>query len=452
MNSPPVLTGGVGGGQQIHQIRVIRVQKDIMKTKRLSKIAKIASIAAASLITLSACSNFSLRSPIVVGSNNSSNRAAQNQSAEQGNASGETTRVSAPAAPTVGPTPTAISSAERAQFDSEEAVLVNLYERVNPAVVSIAIEQQVQTRQGSVERQAGAGSGFVIDTEGHIVTNNHVVEGADSLIVRFSDGTTERAEIVGRDPDSDLALIKVNRPADQLVPVPLGDSDALKPGMRVIAIGNPFGLEGTMTLGIVSAVGRMMPGGTNYTNPDIIQTDAAINPGNSGGPLLNSKGEVVGVNTAIRTGNDTTTGQLSNSGVGFVVPVSTVKLVVAAIKAEGRVRYPYLGLGGGVAIVGVADELNLPVTQGVLLQRIIEGGPSEQAGLRGGTRQQVIEGQQIFTGGDIITAFNGRPVKDYEDLIATLIKTSKVGDTVTLTVWRGDQQIEVQVTLAERPR
>ncbi|NJM40930.1 MAG: hypothetical protein HC853_09220 [Anaerolineae bacterium] len=193
-----------------------------MKIKRPSKIAKIASITAASVITLSACSNFSLRSPVVVGSNNSATRAAQTQSAEQGNTSGETTRISAPAAPTVGPTPTAISPAERAQFDSEEAVLVNLYERVNPAVVSIAIEQQVQTRQGSVGRQAGAGSGFVIDTEGHIVTNNHVVEDADGLIVRFSDGTTERAEIVGRDPDSDLALIKVNRPADQLVPVPVG--------------------------------------------------------------------------------------------------------------------------------------------------------------------------------------------------------------------------------------
>jgi 2-alkenal reductase len=284
------------------------------------------------------------------------------------------------------------------------------------------------------------------------VTNNHVVESADGLIVRFSDGTTERARIVGTDPDSDLALIKVDRPADQLVAVPLGDSDTLKPGMKVIAIGNPFGLDGTMTTGIVSALGRMMPGGGTYTNPDIIQTDAAINPGNSGGPLLNSKGEVVGVNTAIRTNNELGTGQPSNSGVGFVVPVNTVKLVVNAIKAEGRVRYPYLGLGGGVGVVSVADELNLPVSEGVLVQRVIEGGPTDRAGLRGGTREAIVAGQPMLTGGDIITAFNGQPVKDYEDLISTLIRTAKVGDTVTLTVWRGNQQIEVQVDLVERPR
>jgi 2-alkenal reductase len=406
--------------------------------------------AAATIVLLSACGNFSVRSPIVV---ERSNQPAQNNAAEQSSSeSGQTVRVSAPSAPTVAPTPTAIPAEQRVQFDTDEAVLVNLYERVNPAVVSIAIEQQFQTRQGSVERQAGVGSGFVIDTEGHIVTNNHVVESADGLIVRFSDGTTERARIVGTDPDSDLALIKVDRPADQLVAVPLGDSDTLKPGMKVIAIGNPFGLDGTMTTGIVSALGRMMPGGGTYTNPDIIQTDAAINPGNSGGPLLNSKGEVVGVNTAIRTNNELGTGQPSNSGVGFVVPVNTVKLVVNAIKAEGRVRYPYLGLGGGVGVVSVADELNLPVSEGVLVQRVIEGGPTDRAGLRGGTREAIVAGQPMLTGGDIITAFNGQPVKDYEDLISTLIRTAKVGDTVTLTVWRGNQQIEVQVDLVERPR
>ena len=411
-----------------------------MKTKRLL-------VAAAAIVVLSACSNFSLRSPVVV---NSGNRTTQNQTAEQAN--GETVRVSAPAAPTVAATPTAIPAAERAQFDSEEAVLVNLYERVNPAVVSIAIEEQVKTQQGNVERQAGAGSGFVIDTEGYIVTNNHVAEGAAGLIVRFSDGTTARAELVGNDPDSDLALLKVTRPADQLVAVPLGNSDGLKPGMKVIAIGNPFGLEGTMTTGIVSAVGRTMPGAGTYTNPDIIQTDAAINPGNSGGPLLNSKGEVIGVNTAIRTNNEVGTGQPSNSGVGFVVPVNTVKLVVAAIKAEGRVRYPYLGLGGGVSVVSVADELKLPVKEGVLVQRVLEGGPAARAGLRGGTEEKMVGGQPMLTGGDIITAFNGQPVKDYEDLISTLIKTSKVGDTVTLSVWRDGEQIELQVTLVERPR
>ena len=414
-----------------------------MKTKRL--LAAAATIA--TIMVMSACSNFSLRSPIVVGSGS---KAAQSQAAEQN--SGEITRVSAAVAPTAAATPTALPEASRTQMDSEEAVLVNLYERVNPAVVSIAIEQQVQTRQGNVERQAGAGSGFVIDTAGYIVTNNHVAEGADGLIVRFSDGTTARAEVVGRDPDSDLALLKVNRPAEQLVAVPLGDSDGLKPGMKVIAIGNPFGLDGTMTTGIISALGREMPGAGNYTNPDIIQTDAAINPGNSGGPLLNSKGEVIGVNTAIRSNNDVGAGQPSNSGIGFVVPVNTVKRVVEAIKAEGVVRYPYLGLGGGVAVAGVADELKLPVQQGVLLQRVLPGGPAARAGLRGGTEQQIVGGQQMFVGGDIVTAFNGIPIKDYEDLIATLIKSSKVGDTATLSVWRDGEQIEVKVKLVERPQ
>ncbi len=348
------------------------------------------------------------------------------------------------------PTPTTVPESNRQNFDEEEQVLINLYERVNPAVVSIAIEQRMQN--SGEEQQAGAGSGFVIDKEGHIVTNNHVVAEADSLLVTFSDGTTTKADVVGTDPDADLALIKVNLPADQLVPIELADSDQVRVGQRVVAIGNPFGLEGTMTLGIVSALGRTLPGESSYSNPEIIQTDAAINPGNSGGPLLDTRGRVIGVNTAIRSTNGSASGQPSNSGVGFVVPSNTVKRVVEALKTEGRVRYPYLGLGGGVAVARLAGELDVPVKQGVLVQRVLQGGPSARAGLRGGTDQQLVAGVPIFVGGDIITAFNGKPVNDYDQLIATLVRDAKVGDTITLTIWRDGKQMDLKVTLDERPR
>lgn len=347
-------------------------------------------------------------------------------------------------------TPTAVAEAERAQFDNEENVLVNLYQRVNPSVVSIAIEQKLQN--SSDQQQAGSGSGFVIDKEGYIITNNHVVAEADGLLVTFSDGTTTVATVIGRDPDADLALIKVNVPPEQLTPVELADSDQVKVGQRVVAIGNPFGLEGSMTLGIVSALGRTLPGESSFSNPEIIQTDAAINPGNSGGPLLDTRGRVVGVNTAIRSTNGSASGQPSNSGIGFVVPSNTVKRVIEAIKTGGRVRYPYLGLGGGVSVARLAGQLDLPVKQGVLVQRVLQGGPSAKAGLRGGNAEQLVAGVPILVGGDIITEFNGQPVNNYDDLIATLIKTAKVGDTVTLTIWRDGQQSELQVKLLERPR
>ncbi len=348
------------------------------------------------------------------------------------------------------PTPTAVSAANRQAFDNEETVLINLYERINPAVVSISIEQKV--RNTDQQQEAGAGSGFVIDKEGHIVTNNHVVAEADGLLVTFSDGTTTSAEVIGRDPDADLALIKVNLPAEQLVPVELADSDLVRVGERVVAIGNPFGLEGTMTLGIVSALGRTLPGESSYSNPEIIQTDAAINPGNSGGPLLDTQGRVVGVNTAIRSTNGAAGGQPSNSGVGFVVPSNTVKRVVEALKTTGKVSYPYLGLGGGVSVARLAGQVDLPVKQGVLVEKVLPGGPSAKAGLRAGTDERLVAGIPVVIGGDIITEFNGQPVHDYSDLIAKLVKTSKPGDTVTLTIWRDGKQSSVQVTLGERPR
>lgn len=349
------------------------------------------------------------------------------------------------------PTPTAIPAAARARFDEEEAVLINLYERVNRAVVSIS----VQRNTGSGFIGAGAGSGFVIDTAGYIVTNNHVVDGADRVNVIFSDGTRARAELVGTDPYSDLALLKVNRPAERLTAVELADSDEVKVGQRVVAIGNPFGLAGTMTLGIVSARGRVLPeasssGQGSFSNPDIIQTDAAINPGNSGGPLLDTRGRVIGVNTAIRTNNQVGFGQPANSGVGFAVPSNTVKRVVRALLEEGRVRYPYLGIQGAFSLAEVGDQFDLPIERGVVVGGVVERGPVARAGLRGSTISRSTG--QIISLGDIILAFNGQPISNYEELIALLVKNHQPGDRVTLTVWRDGRQLDLTVTLGERPR
>lgn len=346
------------------------------------------------------------------------------------------------ALPTPQPTPTALSREARSALDQEEQVLVNLYERANPAVVF------VEVRRGTV--RAGNGSGFVIDPEGFIVTNNHVVDGATRVDIIFSDGVRTRAQIVGRDPYSDLALLKVNRTG--LPFLELADSSEIKVGQRVVAIGNPFGLAGTMTLGIVSALGRTLSeaasDGGSYANPDIIQTDAAINPGNSGGPLLDLRGRVIGVNTAIRTSAPSVLGQAVNSGVGFAVPSNTVRRVVRALREEGRVRYPFLGIQGAVRVSDVAEDLDIPLTDGVMVLAVRRGGPVARAGLRGA---EVDARGNIVRPGDVIVAFNGKPIRDYEDLISTLVATTQPGDKVTLRVWREGRTLELEVTLDERP-
>ncbi len=371
------------------------------------------------------------------------------RSAERDTGSSVTPVINAPVI--VQPTATAIPDAARVKFDEEEAVLVNLYERVSPAVVSIAVGRST----GSGIIAAGSGSGFVIDTAGYIVTNNHVVDGADRINVIFSDGTHARAEVIGTDSYSDLALLKVNRPAEQLTAIELADSDEVKVGQRVVAIGNPFGLAGTMTLGIVSARGRVLPessasGQGAFSNPDIIQTDAAINPGNSGGPLLDTRGRVIGVNTAIRTSNQVGFGQPANSGIGFAVPSNTVKRVVQALLSEGRVRYPYLGIQGAFSLAEIGDQFNLPIERGVVVGGVVENGPVARAGLRGSTISRTTG--RVTSLGDVILAFNGQPVRNYEELIAMLVKNHQPGDQVTLTVWRDGRQLDLTVTLGERPR
>jgi 2-alkenal reductase len=334
------------------------------------------------------------------------------------------------------------------ELDAQDAMMVNLYQRVNPAVVYVEVSAEVSGLQNTL----GSGSGFVIDKEGHIVTNDHVVEDADGVKITFSNGTVTKAEILGLDPYADLAVLKVDVPADQLTPLELGDSEALQVGQRVIAIGNPFGLAGTMTSGIISALGRTLPAQVArdsgvFSNPEIIQTDAAINPGNSGGPLLDTRGRVVGVNTAIRS----TTGV--NAGVGFAVPINTVKRIVPDLIEKGSYDYPYLGITSDnrFSVAELADPLDLPVDYGVLISEVQPGTAAAEAGLRGGDREVEVMDTTIQAGGDIIIAIDGQKLQTFDDLIAYLVSNTEVGQRVDLTIMRDGERMEVPVTLGERP-
>ena len=350
------------------------------------------------------------------------------------------------------PTGQPISTPEKITItlDEVDALLANIYERVNPGVVNIDVAA------GSVLTELGSGSGFVIDIEGHIVTNNHVVADADEIDVTFWDGSVALAKVVGADPYGDLAVVKVEVDPSKLNPLTLGDSDAVKVGQRVIAIGNPFGLAGTMTVGIVSGKGRTLPADSSnnvtssFTNPDIIQTDAAINPGNSGGPLLNSTGEVIGVNAAIRTDGT----NRANSGVGFAIPANTVKRVVQQLLKDGQASYPYMGVSvdNHLTIAELAQALELPVEKGVLISSVVDGGPAARAGLRGGSRQTTVRGFPVRAGGDIVIAIDGDPINSFDDMIAYLAAKKQVGQTITVTILRGSDTLQVPLTLDERPR
>jgi S1-C subfamily serine protease len=354
--------------------------------------------------------------------------------------------------PTSAVPPTPLPASIEISADAVELLLQNVYERTNPGVVNI----DVSGGTGGDLTEFGSGSGFVIDLDGHIVTNNHVVEGADEIDVTFADGSVAVAKLIGTDPYSDLAVIKVDVDQAKLQPLPIADSEAIKVGQRVIAIGNPFGLVGTMTVGIVSGKGRTLPadGPTstagNFSNPDIIQTDAAINPGNSGGPLLNSKGEVIGVNAAIRTDG----ANRANSGVGFAIPSNTVRRVTEQILKDGRASYPYLGVSvdNHFTIGELAVALKLPVDKGVLISSVVTGGPAERAGLRGGERQLTVRGLPVVAGGDIITAIDGDPIVSFDQMIAYLSSQKLVGQEVTLTILRDGESLQLPLTLADRPR
>jgi len=352
-------------------------------------------------------------------------------------------QVTLPAVPTLSAPPdiSALSYAER------DAVLTSLYERVSPGVVSLLVENG----QGG-----STGSGFVIDRQGHIVTNYHVVEGATEVEVDFLFGLKVRGKVIGTDLDSDLAVVKVDVPEDVLVPLPLGDSDQLKVGQTVVAIGNPFQLSGTMTLGIISAKGRTLESlrqaesGSFFSAGDIIQTDAAINPGNSGGPLLNLNGEVIGVNRAIRTTGTTITGDPVNSGIGFSISSNIVRRVVPELIASGKYDYPYLGISSRSNLtLRMIEELGLPRQTGAYITAVTPGSPADRAGLRGGSRPTSFTG--LPAGGDLIVAIDGQPVMTFDDLLSYLIKNKQPGDKVTLTIVRDGQEKEVDLTLGKRP-
>ncbi len=346
-------------------------------------------------------------------------------------------------------TPTPLPQEFIAEIDAEDAWLINLYQRANPAVVYI----EVLVKQGDTSVPLATGSGFVIDAQGHIATNGHVVEAADAVQVTFSDGSVADAQVVGRDQYSDLAVIRVDVPSDRLMPLELGDSDALQVGQRVVAIGNPFGLEGTMTAGIVSALGRTLPtqvfeSGGSFSNPEIIQTDAAINPGNSGGPLLDTRGRVIGINTAIRSETGV------NSGIGFAVPVNTIKRILPSLIEEGEYTYPYLGItcDNRFTVAELMNPLDLPVDHGVLVAQVTPGTGAARAGLRGGDHEVEVRGMTVSAGGDIIVAVDGYELRDFDDLIAYLVRETEVGQRIVLTIVRDEEELEIPVTLGERPQ
>jgi S1-C subfamily serine protease len=361
----------------------------------------------------------------------------------------ETTPVEhAPMTPAFLPTP--LPDDLLAEANAEELALINIYQRVNPAVVFIDVS--VSGTEGSLLDLA-SGSGFVVDPEGYIVTNRHVVADADEVRVTFSDGVVMLAAIVGSDPYADLAVLKVNPPPEyQLVAVEMADSDELLVGQRVIAIGNPFGLSGTMTVGIISAVGRTLPSSVlsptgSFSNPLIIQTDAAINPGNSGGPLLDSRGRVIGVNTAIRSDTGV------NSGIGFAVPVNTVRRIVPQIIENGEVEYPYLGITSQTiyTLADLATEFDLPVTEGVMIDQITSGSGAARAGLRGGNETVDFRGAEITLGGDIIVALDDIPIRNFDELLGYLVTNTSVGQEVIVTIYRDGERMDVPVELSARP-
>ena len=337
---------------------------------------------------------------------------------------------------------------------AHEEVLADLYERSLPSIVHIQVAQHAQDSGAFRFPQApddlfrrGSGSGFVWDTQGHIVTNYHVVEDAAMVTVFFADDTEVEAEVVGRDPDSDLAVIKVDLPAEKLHPLPLGSSEDLRVGQFAIALGNPFGQDFTMTSGIISGLGRTISGGSSpYTIPKVVQTDAPVNPGNSGGPLLDREGRVVGINTQIlsRTG--------SSSGVGLSVPIDLAKRIVPSLIQDGAYTYPWLGVRATSVRGELAEALALPSeTRGVLVIDAVEEGPAATAGLLGSEDTVEIGGFEYPTGGDVVIAVDGTPVREMEDLVVHLIEKTRPGDTIALTVLRDGEQHQIDVVLGSRP-
>ncbi len=322
--------------------------------------------------------------------------------------------------------------------------LINVYQQRNPSVVQIFVSESFQ----GTEIGLGTGSGFVYDTNGHIITNNHVVVDGENFEVSFASGDRRLATVVGMDVDSDLAVIKVDSLPEGIQPIPLGNSNVLQVGQFVVAIGNPFGEAGSMSVGIISGLGRTVEsqriaeGGGRYSLPQVIQTDAAINPGNSGGPLLNLQGEVIGVNSSILT----TTG--ANSGVGFSIPVAAVQRIVPVLIEKGVYEYPYMGIRMTNLTLDTYQALGLSQLDGAYILEVSPGSPSDEAGL---IASGLAEDNDALSGGDLITAVDGQPVKTVDDLISYLVFNTTVGQTIQLTVLRNGGEVTLPLVLGARP-
>jgi S1-C subfamily serine protease len=357
-------------------------------------------------------------------------------------------------------TVTAVSAPIAAPVDNSESSGTNtvnqIYRRDGQGVAFIESTEAPEESPsplspfGEEESRGGGiatGSGFLIDDEGHIVTNNHVVEGATKVEVKLgSSNTSHEAEVVGADPATDVALLKIDVPESQEHPLSLGDSSKVQVGDPVVAIGNPFGLDRTVTSGIVSALQRQIQAPNGFSISHVIQTDAAINPGNSGGPLIDAAGNVIGINSQIQTG-----GSNGNVGIGFAVPIDTAREVVQQIEQHGEVKHAFLGISGGSVTPAVAKALKLPVKKGVLVNEVVKGGPADKAGIEGGDTEATIEGAQVTLGGDIITEIDGKTVASMEDVI-NAVNSAQPGDKMEVTVLRGDNEEKTfTVTLGDRP-
>ncbi len=321
---------------------------------------------------------------------------------------------------------------------SYEYSLIDIFEKSEASIVQVSVVRG--------ESDGGMGSGFVYSDEGYVITNQHVVQDAERVMITFLDGEAYIGNVIGTDRDLDIAVVKVEPTNTYLQPIKIGDSSELKVGEKIAAIGNPFGLSGSMTSGIVSQMGRLLPQETGYSIPDVIQTDAAINPGNSGGPLINMKGEVVGINTAIQSA----TGEFS--GIGFAVPSNTVKKVVPVLIQDGEFKHPWMGISGTDVDPELAEVRGLNSSKGFLVVSVIEGSPAETAGLLGVTETKETDGREFALDGDIILSIDGETVRKISDILVHLQREKSVGDEMVLSVNRGGEILELTMVLEERPQ
>ncbi|MDH3780379.1 MAG: trypsin-like peptidase domain-containing protein [Nitrosopumilus sp.] len=334
-----------------------------------------------------------------------------------------------------------IQIANESKLSENTLSLTEIFERSEFGVVSISV-----TKSSEFEGSNGVGSGFVFDKKGHIITNNHVVENAKKISVTFVDGLSYNAHLVGTDLYADIAVIKLDASLEKLYPLPIGDSSKLQVGEQISAIGNPFGLSGSMTSGIVSQLGRLLPiQGTFFSIPDVIQTDTAINPGNSGGPLLNMNAEVVGINTAIYSSDG------SFSGVGFSIPSNVVLKIVPTLITEGEFQHPWVGISSANISTDLAELLKLDDAKGVLIMTVVKDSPADKAGLIGSSETATLDEIEYTVGGDIILSADGKELRQIDDLLIHLQREKNVGDTINLEILRDGKTIDIVLTLEKRP-